>query len=190
MGHILGPKSHVSIATLVRLLLAMSMDIWDRACGLFRPIFVVYAVLGQVGKTISPWGKGPSQEGVAILVAYDHGSIALEFRICSPGLAGVMQLTVRATLPNFAFLAVFCPVARPSPRGTAGSQRASKPNPDARDQRGYQGPWIKAWLDEITTKANPGRPPEMADFANFGPPTPRGDPVAPRCMGIWGNQVA
>ena len=50
MGHILGPKSHVSIATLVRLLLAMSMDIWDRACGLFRPIFVVYAVLGQVGK--------------------------------------------------------------------------------------------------------------------------------------------
>ena len=140
MGHILGPKSHVSTTTLVRLLLAMTMEIWDRECGPFRPIFAVFAILGQVGNTISPWGKGPSQEGVAILVAYGQGSIALEFRICSSGLAGVMQLTVRATLPKFAFLAVFCPDARPSPRGTPRSQRDNKPNPDARDQRGYQGP--------------------------------------------------
>ena len=140
MGHILGPKSHVSIATLVRLLLAMTTEIWDRECGPFRPVFAVFAILGQVGKTISPWGKKPSRKGGGVLVAYGQGSIALEFRICSFGLAGVMQLTVRATLPIFAFLAVFCPVARPSPRGTAGSQRDSKPNRDARDQGGYQGP--------------------------------------------------
>ena len=45
-------------------------------------------------------------------------------------------------------------------------------------------------MGEICTKANPGRPPEMADFANFCIMTPRGDPVGPRCHEIWGNQVA
>ena len=62
MGHVLGPKSHVSIAALVGLLLAMTMEIWDFECGLFRPIFVVFAILAQVGNTISPWGKGPSHK--------------------------------------------------------------------------------------------------------------------------------
>ena len=127
---------------------------------------------------------------MTILVAYHQGSLSLESRICSSGLAGVMHLTVRAMLPNFAFLAVFCPVARASPRGTAGSQCDKKLNTDARDQRGYQGLWIKTWRDGIATEANPGRPHEMADFANFGIVTPRGDPLAPRCLGIWGNQVA
>ena len=111
MRHILGPKSHVSMATLVISLLAMTMEIWDSECGRFRPIFAVFAILGIVGNTTSPWGKGSSQEGVAILVAHDRGSTALEFRICCSGLAGVVQLTVRAMLPNFALLAVFCPVA-------------------------------------------------------------------------------
>ena len=61
MGHILGPKSHVLIETLERLLLAMAtMEMWDRECGPFRPNFAVFAILGQVGNTISPWGKGPS----------------------------------------------------------------------------------------------------------------------------------
>ena len=72
--------------------------------------FPFFAILGQAGNTISPWSNGPSQERVAILVPYDQGSIALEFSIFSSGLAEVMQLTVRATLPNFAFFAVFCPV--------------------------------------------------------------------------------
>ena len=45
-----------------------------------------------------------------ILVAYEQGSIALECRICSSGIAEVMQLTVHATLPKFPFPAVFCPV--------------------------------------------------------------------------------
>ena len=39
-------------------------------------------------------------------------------------------------------------------------------------------------------KANLGWPYEMADFANFGILTPRGDPMVPRCLGIWGRQVA
>ena len=124
-----------------------------------------------------------------ILVAYDQALIALEFRIYPSGLARVMHLLVRATLPNFAFLADFCPVARPCPRGTASSQRDSMPNSNARDQRGYQGLCIKAWLDQIATKANPG-PLEMAGFANFGILTPRGDSVAPRCQGVLENQVA
>ena len=69
-----------------------------------------------------------------IVVAYDKGSMALGFRNCSTGLARVMQLAVRAMLPNFALLAVFCPITRPLPRRTASSQRDSKPNPDTQDQ--------------------------------------------------------
>ena len=111
MGHILGLKSHVSLATLVGLLLAMTIYIWDRECGPFRPLFAVFAILGQLGNTISPWGKGSSQKPVTLLVAYGEGSIALQFRICSSGLARVMLLRVPATLPNSAFLTVFCPGA-------------------------------------------------------------------------------
>ena len=44
-------------------------------------------------------------------------------------------------------------------------------------------------IEEIATTANPG-PPGMADFANFGILTPHGDPLAPRCLGIRGDQVA
>ena len=33
MGHIWGPKSHVSIAILVGVLLARPMEIWDCECG-------------------------------------------------------------------------------------------------------------------------------------------------------------
>ena len=190
MGHISGPDSQVSIAILVRLLLTRTMEIWDRECGPFRPIFTVFAILGQVENTMSPWGKGPSQEEKAILVGYHQASSSLDFRICSSGLSGVMQLTVRATMPNFALLALLCPVTRPSPRGTVSSQRDSKPNPDAGDHRGYQSPWFKTQLDEIATKVNPGRPREMANFANFGILTPYGDPVGPGYQGFRGNQVA
>ena len=116
--------------------------------------------------------------------------MALELGICSSGLAGARQLTARATLPNFAFLAFLCPVAWPSPRGTGSSQRDSKPNPHARNRRAYQGRWIKGWLDEIATNAQPGRPPGMANFARFGILTAPGNPLAPRCQGIWGNKVA
>ena len=75
-------------------------------------------------------------------------------------------------------------------RGKASSQRDNKPNRDARDQRGYQSLCIKAWLDKSAAKANPGQPPEMANFANFGIPTTRGDPVAPRCPRTLENQIA
>ena len=75
MPHMLGPKFHVSLATLVRLLLAMTMEIWDRECAPFRPISPVFAIVGNLGNIISPWGKGPSREEVEILVADDQGSI-------------------------------------------------------------------------------------------------------------------
>ena len=139
MGHILGPTSHVSVALFLRLLLAMVMEILDRDCGPFWPNFAVFAVLGNVGNTIPSWGKRPSLEGRAVLVAYDQGTIALGFHSFSSGMLGDMQFTALATLPIFACLADFCPVVRPSPRGTAASQRDSKSNCDAPDQRGHQG---------------------------------------------------
>ena len=85
-------------------------EIWDRECGPFWPTFPVFATLGRAGNTTSPCGKEPIQKCSAISVAIEQGSSALGFRICSPGLPRVMQHTVRATLPNLAFLAVLCPV--------------------------------------------------------------------------------
>ena len=137
MGHILGPKSYVSLATLVRLLLAMTIEIWHRECGPFWPIFAVFLILDKVWNTLSPWGKGPSRGRVVILVAYDQGSIPLEFHIWASGLARVMQPAVGATLGNFAFLALFCPVAGPSPRGTASQtpMHGTEEDIKARDSR-------------------------------------------------------
>ena len=79
--HILGPKSHVSIASLVGRILAVAMEIWNHECGPFWPNFAVFAIVCHIGTTISPWGKGASQKGSAIIVAYDQGLNTIEFRI-------------------------------------------------------------------------------------------------------------
>ena len=92
--HILGPKSHVSIASLVERILAVAMEIWNHECGPFGPNFAVFAIVCHIGITISPWGTESSQEGMAIIVAYDQGLNATEFRICSSGSSGVIQLMV------------------------------------------------------------------------------------------------
>ena len=44
MGHIYVPKFHVSITHLVRLMLAMTMEIWNPECGPFWTIFAVFAI--------------------------------------------------------------------------------------------------------------------------------------------------
>ena len=108
--HILGPKSHVSIASLVDRILAVAMEIWNHECGPFGPSFAVFAIVCHVGITISPWGTGCSQEGSAIIVASDQGLNAIEFRICSSGSSGVIQHFVRSMIPPFAPHAAFCPI--------------------------------------------------------------------------------
>ena len=97
--HILGPKSHVSIASLVERILAVAMEIWNHECGPFWPSFAVFAIVCHIGIPISPWGTGSSQEGRAIIVAYDQGLNATEFRICPSGSSGVIQLLVRSMIP-------------------------------------------------------------------------------------------
>ena len=108
--HILGPKSYVSIASLVERILAVAMEIWNHECGSFWPNFAVFAIVCHIGITISPWGTGSSQEGMAHIVAYDQGLNAIEFRICSSGSSGVIQLLVRSMIPPFAPQAAFCPI--------------------------------------------------------------------------------
>ena len=108
--HILGPKSHVFIAFLVGRILAVAMEIWKHECGPFWPYFAVFAIVCHIGITISPWGTGSSQEGRAIIVAYDQGLNATEFRICSSGSSGVIQLLVRSMIPPYAPHVAFCPV--------------------------------------------------------------------------------
>ena len=108
--HILGPKSHMSIASLVERILAVAMEIWNHECGPFWPNFAVVAIVCHIGITISPWGTGSSQEGRANIVAHDQGLNAIEFRICSSGSSGVIQLLVRSMISPFAPHAAFCPI--------------------------------------------------------------------------------
>ena len=60
--HILGPKSHVFLASLVGRILAVAMEIWNHECGPFWPNVAVFALVCRIGTTISPWGKEPSQK--------------------------------------------------------------------------------------------------------------------------------
>ena len=108
--HILGPKSHMSKASLVERIPAMAMEIWNHECGPFWPNFAVFAIVCHIGITISPWGTGSSQEGRANIVTYDKGLNAIEFRICSSGSSGVIQLLVRSMISPFAPHAAFYPI--------------------------------------------------------------------------------
>ena len=108
--HILGPNSHVSIASLVGRIHAVAMEICNHECGPFRPNFAIFAIECHSGITISPWSTGSSQEGSAIIVACDQGLNTIGFRICSTGSSGVIQLLVRSMIPPFAPHAAFCPI--------------------------------------------------------------------------------
>ena len=108
--HILGPKSHMSIASLVERILAVAMEIWNHECGPFWPNFAVFAIVCHIGITISPWGTGSSQERRANIVAYGQGLNAIEFRVCSSGSSGVFQLLVRCMISPIAPHAAFCPI--------------------------------------------------------------------------------
>ena len=68
--HILGPKSHVSRASLAGRILAVAMEIWNHECGPFWPNFAVFAIVCHIGTNISPWGTGSSQEVSANIVGY------------------------------------------------------------------------------------------------------------------------
>ena len=108
--HILGSKCHVSIASLVRRILAVAMEIWNHECGPFWPNFAVFAIAWHIGITISPWGTGSSQEEGAKIVAYDQELNAIELRICFSGSSGGIQLLVRSMISPVAPHAAFCPI--------------------------------------------------------------------------------
>ena len=80
-------------------MLALAIGIRDCECGPFRPNFRVFAISDQVGNTTSPWGKKSSQGEGAVPVANDQWSMVLGLRVRFSGLAGVLQLMVRARLP-------------------------------------------------------------------------------------------
>ena len=107
---ILGPKSPMSIASLVERILAVAMEIWNHECGPFWPNFAFFAIVCHIGITISPWGTEPSQKIMAIFVTYDQGLNTTEFRLCPSGSSGVIQLFVRSMISPFAPHAAFCPI--------------------------------------------------------------------------------
>ena len=83
-----------------------------------------------------------------IFVAYDQGSIDLGLDICSFGLAGGMQLTVRAKLPNLAFLAFFPPV---------GEQQAANVTASRTLMQGTRGD-VKTRRSRLVLTRSPGKP--------------------------------
>ena len=108
--HILGPKSHVSLASLVESILAVAIEIWNHECGPLWPNFAVFAIVCHIGTTISPRGKRASHQVNAIIIANDQGLDTIEFRICFFGSSGVIQLLVRPMIPPFVPHAALCPV--------------------------------------------------------------------------------
>ena len=108
--HILGSKSHVSIASLVQRILAVAMEIWNHECVPFWPNFPVFAIVCHIATTVPPWGTGSSQEERANIVAYDQGLNTIGFRICSSGSSGVIQLLVRSMISPVTPHAAFCPI--------------------------------------------------------------------------------
>ena len=108
--HILGPKSLVSISSLVERILAVAIEIWNHEWGPFWPNFAVFAMVCHIGITITPWCTGSRLTERAKIVAYDQGLNAIEFRICSSGSSGVFQLLVRSMISPFAPHAAFCPI--------------------------------------------------------------------------------
>ena len=114
--HILGPKSRVSIASLVERILAVAMEIWNHEGGPFWPNFAVFAIVCHIGITISPCGTESSQKESANIVAYDQGLNALEFRIYSSRSSGVIQRLVRSTIPPLHRMLLSAPSVWSSPR--------------------------------------------------------------------------
>ena len=86
----LEPRLHVSIVVFVGRILTVAMEIWNHECGPVWPNVAVFAIVCHIGITISPWGKGPSQEQSAINVAYNQGLNTIELRICFSGSSGVI----------------------------------------------------------------------------------------------------
>ena len=110
--HILGPESHVSLASLVERILAVAMEIWNHECGPFWRNFAVFAIVCHIGTTIPRWRTGSTQEEVGNIVAHDEGLKASEFRICSSRSSGVIQFLVRSMISSFAPHAAFRHVRR------------------------------------------------------------------------------
>ena len=108
--HILGPGSHVSIASLIERILDVAMEIWNHECGPVWPKFAIFAIVCHIAITISPWGTRSSQREEAKIVAYEQGLNAIEFRICSSGSSGVIQLLVRSMIPPCAPHVALCPI--------------------------------------------------------------------------------
>ena len=108
--HILGPKTHVSIALLVGRIFAVAMEIWNHGCGPFWPNFPFFAMVYHIGTTISPWGTRSSHKKEANIVEYHQGLNTIEFRICSSGSSRVIQLLVRSMISPVARHAAFCPI--------------------------------------------------------------------------------
>ena len=78
--------------------------------GHFGQNFAVFAIVCHIATTIPPRGKRPSQWWSAIFVEDDPRVNNVEFRICSFGSFGVIQLLVRSMIPLSAPHAAFCPI--------------------------------------------------------------------------------
>ena len=71
---------------------------------LFLPLYAILELPYLHG------ARDPARKERAVVVAFDQGLNAIEFRICASGSSGVIQLLVRSMIPPFAPHAAFCPI--------------------------------------------------------------------------------
>ena len=70
----------------------------------FLPLYAIFELPYLHG------ARDPARNEKGIFVAHDPGLNPIEFRICSSGSSGFIQLLVQSMIPPFAPHAVFCPI--------------------------------------------------------------------------------
>ena len=71
---------------------------------LFLPLYAILELPYLHG------ARNLARKKMAMIVAYEQGLDTIEFRICSSGSFGVIQILVRSMIPPFAPHAAICPI--------------------------------------------------------------------------------
>ena len=108
--HTLGPKCHVSVASLFERILAVAVEIWIMSAGHFGQIWLFFPLYAMLELPYLHGAQDLARRKWGDIVAYDRGLNAIEFRSCSSGSSGVVQILVRSMISPVAPHAAFCPI--------------------------------------------------------------------------------
>ena len=180
MGQISGPRSHVSLSILKRLLLAIAMQTWDLSLGHFAKIRC-FCHFGPHWEHHMSFGQemelGRSRNSCSIVPSTNRPrfSYLLVWNSCHYATYGALHVF------QICISCCFLPCRVTIPSGNSTQPTSQQAELRCTGPKGKSRPVNQGLADEIATRANPGRPPKTVTFADFGNLTRRGHPVAPSC---------